>query len=298
MASCPICNSTAGAWRRTPEVDILRCRKCGHRQARFLQTPVDEDYHVQYVGGARLDSLQLTRERQAGVILAAVRRHRPDADDVLDFGAGRGWFLKACRDLGVKRGAAADTSDLAVRVAAEDGFAAVRLPEGEKSDEVAAALSELPFRPRVLTLLDVVEHLSPTRLEHHLRVLIHSLRPELEIVVVKVPVAEGLLHRSASLASLLRASGPLHQLYQAGTFPPHHNYFTRCSLARLACNLDWDVLEVVGDADFEPAALGDRIVGLSGFPRVVRQSIGRSAGFVVSVTRMYDSQILVARVRN
>jgi hypothetical protein len=196
------------------------------------------------------------------------------------------------------RGAAADTSDLAIQAAVEDGFAAVTLPAGEKSGEVAAVLSSLPFRPRILTLLDVIEHFSPARVEDHMRVLIDTLRPELEIVVVKVPLAEGLLHRAASLASLLRVSGPLDQLYQAGTFPPHFNYFTRSSLTRLAHRLDLDVLEVLGDRDFEPASLGDRIVGLSGLPPRLRRLIGRLTGLAVAIMRMPDSQILIARVRD
>jgi hypothetical protein len=267
-----------------------------HRTAAFTKSPSDEDYHAQYVAGGRVESLRKTRARQAVLILDAIRRHVPDADDFLDFGSGRGWFLATCRRHGLERGAAADTSELAVRTAAEDGFAALQLPDDESSEGVVEALRSLPFRPRVLTMLDVVEHFTPDRVIDHLNAIVAALQPELEIVVVKVPAAEGLFHRVAGSAAAVRVTGPLEQLYQVGTYPPHYNYFTRRSLLQIAQRLGWQVLEVIGDRDFEPEALTDRVLVLNRLPSGARNLLGGSLGRVAARMPMPDAQILVARV--
>jgi hypothetical protein len=293
---CPVCEASTRPWRITSEVEIDKCLGCGHRVAHFSSGPDDADYHEQYVEGPRLESLRITRERQARVILAVTREVGVDVDRLLDYGSGRGWFLRTCRTEGVPHLAAADTSKLAVRQAESDGFPALLLPQGEASLEAAAMLASLPFRPRLLTMLDVVEHFAPDRLEQHVRTVVAALRPELELVVIKVPVAEGLLHRVAATAAWLKFAGPVNQLYQAGTFPPHYNYFTRRSLNLLIRRLGWVVVADVGDQDFEPELLCDRVVGAGKFPEAIRRVLGNALALLVRALRMPDSRLIVARI--
>ena len=293
VGRCPICGSARLAHSiRTPPLEVVRCRVCGHRIATHLaQRKAALDYHDQYDQGGFLASLATTRQRQAAVIIELIRRRLPDADRLLDFGAGRGWFLEACREAGFRSLAGADTSELAVRSLAERRFAAI--PLSPAATDYAGALRGLPFRPRILTLLDVVEHFAPGQLADVLGNILLGLRPELELVVVKVPDANGLFYRTARRLAQAGIAGPIEQLYQVGTDPPHFSYFTHGSMRRLLESLGLTILEVKGDREFEPESLGQRARALARVP-----ALGRIAGSAVSgladLTRWHDAAIYVA----
>ena len=227
---CPVC----GGQRLDPPLAlpglrIFACPACGHREAAHDAEPeLVRDYHGQYDDGAFLDALRATRMRQAGHLIGLLRRHVPDLSRIVDYGAGRGWFLEACRSAGVAPVAGVDTSPLSVGGLGAAGIEAHLLPTGNGE----GVLSRLSFRPRVLCLLDVVEHFPPDELEARLRGIVGACGEDLEVVLVKVPVA-GLLYAGARALSRLGVSGPLLQLYQAGTWPPHFNYFSPASAERL-----------------------------------------------------------------
>ena len=127
----------------TPHLRSSKCQRCGHRVAiHAWEAEVSRDYHSQYA---------------QGTFLYALRRAMEDCDQVLDYGAGRGWFLDACRKAGLRDLAAADISDLAVEAARAKGLPAIRVDK----DGSGLAAAGLPFSPRVLTLLDVIEHFPP-----------------------------------------------------------------------------------------------------------------------------------------
>ena len=293
VGSCPIC----GSGRLTPSVrtarlEVVRCRVCGHRLATHLAQPTATlDYHDQYDQGGFLASLASTRQRQAAVIINMIRGRVREPDALLDFGAGRGWFLDACREAGLRSLAGADTSELALRSLAERQFAAIAL--SPTITDYASVFQKLPFRPRILTMLDVVEHFSPDQLNEVLGSVLRGLRPELELVVIKVPDAGGLFYRGARLLARAGIAGPIEQLYQVGTDPPHFSYFTHGSMRRLLESLGLTVLEVRGDRDFEPASLGQRAKALVGMPAVGRVA-GSTAAGLADLTRWHDAAIYLA----
>jgi hypothetical protein len=293
VGACPICGSARLAPSvRTPRLEVVRCRVCGHRIATHLaEARANLDYHDQYDQGGFLTSLASTRQRQAAVIINMIRGRLRDTDAILDFGAGRGWFLEACRAAGFRSLAGADTSELAVRSLAERQFAAITLSPA--SSDYSAALGQLPFRPRILTMLDVVEHFPPDQLKDVLGNVLQGLRSELELVVIKVPDAGGLFHRGASLLARAGIAGPIEQLYQVGTHPPHFSYFTHGSMGRLLEGLGLRVLEVRGDRDFEPVSLGQRARALARMPAIGRIG-GSTAARVADLTRWHDAAIYLA----
>ena len=136
--TCPICGADRlGKSFEIPGLLALRCAACGHVVAR--QSPpsgAEVDYHAQYDDGAFLDALKETRERQAAIMIAAIRRHFPRPGHLVDFGAGRGWFLEACRRERIAPLAGVDTSDLAVACLQRAGFEAHLLP-GERARRAA-----------------------------------------------------------------------------------------------------------------------------------------------------------------
>ena len=117
---------------------------------------------------------------------------------------------------------------------------------------------------------------------------------DLEVVLVKVPVA-GLLYAGARALSRLGVSGPLLQLYQAGTWPPHFNYFSPASAERLFAAAGLSVIERVGDLDFEPGMLGKRIGATHPVSRSLARLAGEALGATIRATGRFDAAIFLAR---
>jgi hypothetical protein len=289
--SCPICQ--VGDLKPdvgTSRFAVRRCTRCRHRVATHAPAKIDRDYHEQYEQGAFLESLAATRTHQADTILDLIRRLLPSGDDLLDYGAGRGWFLEACRRAGMSQVAGADTSRDAMASLEARGVPAVVVP---MSADASFGLDRLPFRPRILTLLDVVEHFPPEQVCAFLGRLLREIGPQLQLVVIKVPVADGFLYSvSRALASgLIR--GPIEQLYQVGTFPPHFNYFTRASMRRLIDLHAMKILAEVGICEIGPETAQNRVASLRRLPRPVARAAGATLSLLAGLASK-DSVIFIA----
>jgi len=278
----------------TPRLTIDRCPRCGHNVAEhhaLAQTEVD--YHRQYDAGEFVASLATTRRRQARAILKSIHAMLPAADGLLDLGAGRGWFLEESRTSGMSRLAGADTSSDSVNDLHERGFESLLIaPPTETAWDLQ--LRSLSFRPRVLSLLDVIEHFPYERLSSMFAAIVDQLRPELELVVVKVPVADGLLYRTAGLLARARLFGPLEQLYQVGTFPPHFSYFTRRSLGEFLSAHRLSPVDGIGLLEFDPSTFGSRVTALRRAPRAATRLLGATTAFVAERTS-HDSYVMLSR---
>jgi hypothetical protein len=289
---CPACGSARARFDfSTAQLSVVRCRDCGYRLASHGGDRIQQDYHEQYDQGAFLDSLAATRRRQSSVIIDLITRHLDRPDDLLDYGTGRGWFLDACRAAGMRRLAGTDTSKVAMDALAARGFEAVVVPPVEDA-EWTSPLEQLSFRPRVVTLLDVIEHFPPQQLVSALEALVRILRPEL--VVIKVPSAGGLMYRTAGGLRRLGVTAPIEQLYQVGTFPPHRSYFTPRSLRSLLGRSGLRVRGRMGDVDFEPESLASRAASLQRLPHGITALGGRAAGFIATISHMTDAMIVIA----
>ncbi len=292
---CPICG--IGGLRPSfalPGLEVRRCSRCGHRVARHEPSGEDAaDYHRQYEQGAFLESLRKTRVRQAADLVAAIRRHGSQPGAVLDFGAGRGFFLEVCKREGLAPLAGADTSELAVEELRRAGIEAHLLAEGIDTAEVLPRA--LSFPPRVITLLDVVEHLPPARLAAFLKTLLRESGSELELLVIKVPLAEGLLYGIARLAAGLGVTSPLRQLYQVGTWPPHQSYFSVRSMTMLLGGLGLTVVARLDDLDFEPELLPQRMLRSRSAAAPFLRLVGRTLAVTARASGRFDTATFLAR---
>lgn len=292
--SCPAClHDSARASHVTPAIQVNRCVRCGHRVARFLDGAVAEpDYHRQLSEPRYLEALEPTRLRQAKEILRALREELGSAGALLDFGCGRGFFLHVAQAEGAAPLAGADPSPTAVEVVKALGVAAVQIRDPARPGAVAA---EVPFRPRVLTLLDVLEHVEPDRLGDWLTELLDAFRPELAAVLIKVPISSGLMYRSAAGLARVGMTAPLDQLYQVGTFPPHLNYFSVRSMRALLDRLRLPVIRSWQDPEFEVSALRHRAHFLQRVPQAVATAVGAAAVGLGKALRMQDTAVFLCR---
>jgi hypothetical protein len=253
--------------------------------------PAAADYHQQYEQGEFLEALRATRLRQARRWVELVRRHVPEARRLLDFGCGGGWFLEVAAASGFDTLAGADSSPLAVANARSMGFEALLVPAERPED---LALESLSFRPEVVTLLDVVEHLAPTRARDLLGTILDRCAPELRLVVVKVPVSSGLLHRLASALAAAGRTGPLEQLYQVGTSPPHLGYFSRHSLERFLVEAGLRPVAWQRDRDMEPESFRDPVAALRSLPPWLATAAGYAVAHAATALHMEDALVCLA----
>lgn len=299
MTRCPACLAPCSpAWRVSARLEIRRCRACGHRVGNHPSgpdAPASQDIHAQYDQGAFLDALRVTRERQARVALSLIARQESRPDRLLDYGSGRGWFIEAAREAGYRELAGADISPLALDWLRERGVAAIRIdPE---SPDPGGALASLPFRPKILSFLDVVEHFTVTTLEPTLRSLVRALSPELQWILIKVPSSGGLLYRTASIASRTGLTRPLERLWQVGSLTPHHHAFSVRSARAFIARMGWKLADRVGDPDFEPETLLVRARGAGAAPRGLDRAVGAAATGLIRAFGLHDTQIYLIAVK-
>ncbi len=291
--TCPICYGTSLRQSIAPPgLAVARCRTCSHRTAiHEAGAGPGIDYHEQYEGGVFLEALRATRVRQAGRLIDLLRRRVPNLSHLVDYGAGRGWFLEACQSAGIAPIAGVDTSQVSVQGLRASGIEAHRF---SSDDSEADALSRLSFRPRVVSLLDVLEHFPPEELQTRVRNIVAACGRELELVVVKVPVP-GLLYAGAEAFCRIGFSGPLRQLYQVGTWPPHLNYFSPSSAEMLLASAGLSVMERTGDPDFEPGYLGQRMGAAQPLLRTAARIGGEVLGAAIRITGSWDSAVFLGK---
>lgn len=254
--TCWVCGGALRPYWTDPALAVRECPRCHHLQARHAPVPASTpaDYHRSYDQEGFLASLAATRQRQANEILEAIARVSP-CRALFDFGCGRGWFLDAARarDFGPIGGG--DVSPLAVALLREKQIPAVTLDPHALL--AGTDFSALGFTPQIISFLDVLEHF-----EGDLTVLfggwLGRLPDGVRLIVIKVPVREGIMFSAAAAARRLAWPGVARQLFQVGIPPAHHQYFSRDSLARFVRAVGLRPLHVFDDLDFEVESLAAR----------------------------------------
>jgi SAM-dependent methyltransferase len=269
----------------------VACSRCEHIVARHA--PVDAratDYHLAYEQGDFVAALGATRRRQARRLLDVLASIGPLS--LFDFGCGRGFLIDAARERGCTEVAGGDVSELALTLLRERGVPALALDAERPFEKLD--LGQLPFVPRAITLLDVIEHF-PGDLATRLRPWVDALPAGVELIAIKVPVRDGLLFSMACAARQLGVGALGQQLFQVGTYPAHYQYFSRGSLAGLLARLGLKPLVIVDDLDFEPQELARRMSRGGPALRHLAGPLGHLLGAAANGSRREDSRLVVAR---
>jgi hypothetical protein len=235
-----------------------------------------------------------TRMRQAEVILQRLRPRLAAEDGLLDYGSGLGFFVRKARQSGIQHVAGADVSSIALDHLRQDGIPGISLAPTHASLD-AELRQKAPFAARAVSFLDVLEHFdaNPVLL---LRDWLRTTWSGLQYLVIKVPVSNGSFYRLANAVRRIGMVGPIKQLYQVGSVPPHFNYFSRRSLGLWFDQVGLRVVDQWGDRDFEPDSLLDRLrFSVPRLPSLARWA-GRLVAVGVETAGLFDSCISVLEI--
>lgn len=283
---CPCCAASDAlpVWQRDRyflRVELSICRRCGLAYLRRGLQGEAEQLFYRSLYPRIMRQPPSARDQWHYRLLAGYRYSTISAalgplDAVLDIGSGLGFFLDACRAHGAERYAGIEPGT------PQRSFAAAELGLGEAlyAQPFGEPL-ELPFRPRLVTLFHVLEHLNEPRTA--LRQVAELMDPD-GWLVVEVPDIRadwremGLIqvhvsHRSyfcrRTLEALLASCGfRVHQVQAEahGIYPGNLRVYAR---------LDAPAAPAAVPADAELQALREAIRGqiapaslVSGYPRM------------------------------
>ena len=194
------------------------CPACGFRNSGL---PVEINRVARIDEDARDAALRTLRFANFAQLLDDCADLLPRGASMLDVGCAHGWFLEAAKSRGLHAAGIEPDDDMAARARASGhdvvhGFFPDALPTGALYDAI--------------TFNDVFEHLPDVGAMA--RVLPGALRPG-GVVIVNLPVSDGLVFRLSRQAARLGLRGPLQRMWQVGLPSPHLSYFSAATVPRL-----------------------------------------------------------------
>jgi SAM-dependent methyltransferase len=196
----------------------FRCPACGFFASKLpvrinAVRQIDEDARERALKGIRLSNFQQLLTECSDLL--------PIGGKLLDIGCAHGWFMEAATARGITCvGIEPDVEmEIRARSAGHNVIAGTfpdALPDGARFDTI--------------TFNDVFEHLPDVNRMAH--ILPDYLEPG-GIVIVNLPVADGVIFRTARLVARCGVKAPLNRMWQAGLPSPHLSYFTSKTLKQL-----------------------------------------------------------------
>jgi len=209
---CQVCSSEMVAGRLD---QTFRCGKCGYQRS-LLPVQINEiDTIDETTRENALYPLRLTQFRQ---VLEELDGRLKLGATLLDVGCAHGWFLTYARSKGFICSGVEPDNAMCEFMAASGidhirGFFPSDLPDGAKYDAIF--------------FNDVFEHLSDI---HSAAAAIHDRLNDDGLLVICLPMSNGLFFQIAQGLAALGITAPLSRLWQRGLPSPHLSYFSRRNL--------------------------------------------------------------------
>jgi len=212
---CAICDTTMA-----PDVaqDTFRCPRCGFFASEMPVLINSIDRIDETVRERALKPIRLANFHQLLTECAALL---PQGATLLDVGCAHGWFIEAATGRGLSCTGIEPDQHMQQR-AKEAGHTIIAGFFPDAMPDTA--------RFNAITFNDVFEHLPNIR--QIIQTLPNFLRPG-GIVIINLPVANGLIFRLSRAAARLSLTAPLDRMWQKGLPSPHLSYFTEQTLQRL-----------------------------------------------------------------
>lgn len=212
---CQVCSSQM----RTDVIDqTYRCESCGFFSSEF---PIEINSLRVINEDAREAALFPLRAVSFRQILDDCTALIPARGSILDVGCAHGWFMEAAKARGYRSFGIEPDDDMAARLRASNiDFMKGYFPEVVPADA----------RFDAITFNDVFEHLPNLA---GIATAVHEHLGESGILIVNLPVSDGVFFRLARGIARFGIDGPLCRMWQKGLPSPHLSYFSRTTVPRL-----------------------------------------------------------------
>lgn len=246
MNLCPICSNSSIKLKYKLKFDIYQCRKCDFQfcpDASFdasFKSNLDEKNKEKALKNLRLGNFQK--------IIKSIKKNLPSGQiKGLEIGPGNGWFIETC----VENSIICDGIEPEIRfnetysklgVNVINGFYPNDIPEDKKYDFVI--------------FNDVLEHLN--NLEEVMKTN-YSLLNSNGILIINLPIQEGLIYFIARLLYQFRFKSFLNRMWQFNFHSPHLSYFTKDNLINFASKNNFHLKDSYKLRTINLSEISDRI---------------------------------------
>ena len=210
--NCLVCES-----KMVPDIVDLtyRCMACG-----FFSSELPVEINSVYVIDEDVRENALYPLRKVGIetLMKEFRKFINRGSSILDVGCAHGWFITAAIEAGYPSFGIEPDHKMADRLRASK----IDFVEGYFPDALSAEQ-----KYDIVTFHDVFEHLP--NLDRILNAVRDHLNPN-GLLVINLPVTDGLFFRVARQLAFIGLVGPLARLWQKGLPSPHLSYFSRTNL--------------------------------------------------------------------
>jgi SAM-dependent methyltransferase len=224
--------------------DTYRCLTCGFYKSVFpvrinAVRRIDEN-----VRARALKSLRLANFRR---ILGHCASLLPEQAMILDVGCAHGWFMEVAKAQGYRAVGVEPDQDMAQVARAHGHNVAIGyFPDAISSDRTFDAIS----------FNDVFEHLPSVG---EIAEIIPSYLKPGGLLIVNLPVSNGMIFWLARTAAFVGIKGPLERMWQKGLPSPHQSYFSRSNLPTFLARYGFTLVVDAPLPSIELKGLYDRI---------------------------------------
>lgn len=299
---CKCCNYKMKEIFTDKFVLIFECNSCKSLtidHVKIKKFDIQKDYYSNkfYNQNSLEKSLLSSRKRQALKILEKLSSLSNKNAEIIDYGCGKGIFLKEAYNMGYKKLVGVESSKKSIN----------NLGSIFEMIKVEFKENNIIFKPNPLTLknsnlrflaaLDVVEHFSKENLINWLEIILKEFsRPK--YLIIKVPSRKGILFKLAYFFAKLKITKkPLHQLLQVGTFPPHFFYFSEKGLINLFRQQNYHPIDITRDLDYEINSFGSRL-NLKGLKKIFFNLLIPLLALLAKIYHFEDSKIIFFKDAN
>ena len=301
---------------------LIRCRCCSHQTKRIFcdrfviinecikcktllidhlnidDKDIDKDYYSNHFYNQSLleKSLLSTRKRQSLKILRIISKFTNKKAPLIDFGFGRGAFLKEAYKFGFHKLVGIESSKKAIEIS-ETFFKKVQVVfDKNKLIFEKNILEEDNSEERIFVALDVLGLFSISNLNIWIEEILNRLIFP-EYLIIKIPSRDGLLFNIAYFLAKFKIHNKfLHQLLQVGTFPPPYFYVSKKGLLDLFSKFNYEPIHISSDLDYEISSFGSRL-NVKGIQKIIFNLVIPFLSLITKISNSVNLKIIFLRLK-
>lgn len=298
---CKCCNQETKKSYRDKLVEIHECVNCRTLMIDHLHIKskaIEEDYYSNKFYNQRFleKSLISTRKRQSLKILKIISKLTKKDSQLIDFGFGRGVFLKEAYEFGYQKLIGIESSKKALDNT-EKFFKKMQVKfNNNKLIFSENIIDEDNSNEKIFVAYDVIGLFKISNLNIWLKDILKRFSYP-KYLIIKIPNRNGLLFNLAYFLAKFKITDKfLHQLLQVGSYPPHYFYFSKKGLIDLFSELNYKDIYTLNDLDYEITSFGSRL-NAKGIKKLIFNIVIPFLSLIIKLSSSHDSKIIFLRYK-